>query len=134
VAAGSNGSNSAPAPGGYYRDNAPVAWGVIGPNGEKYSSFGIDTVIVIRPGYYQVVFENRANVLTVGPKGEQMPELSPIVQLTGFNQPEYWMTADWSFVNQTDQYFDRSILVVTSYQSETEAATFSIHVFGRLRE
>lgn len=45
------GDNGTAPPGGFYADNAPMAWGHVGSSGYIYNSYGVDSIIVTGTQY-----------------------------------------------------------------------------------
>ncbi len=53
-----DGTSGPPVKGGYYRDNACLAWAIIGASGSIWEDFGVDTCERLSEGYYRIHLEN----------------------------------------------------------------------------
>jgi hypothetical protein len=129
---GGEAGNSAPAPGAIYRDNAPMAWGLIGSRGEMISSFGIESVThTPNSGTYTVLLSNPAAYATYA--SVRVPSLAPIVQpsiITDIAVPV--LAYSWFFLPQGSPNYDRTVMVyVRNAQGAQVDSGFSIIVFGR---
>jgi hypothetical protein len=78
--AGSNaGTTGPPVVGAYYRDNAPMAWGLIDRNGKLVEGFGIVSVThnTNNPGVYEIVLANPAELFP--PTNPTAVGLAPVI-------------------------------------------------------
>jgi hypothetical protein len=123
VAAEAAGSN-APAPGGFYRDNAPMAWALVNTDGTIISGFGISRVAHGTTGSYTVTLANDAEIDATS----KYPMLAPMVQATGLGTAPVPTSVGWFFraTNAHD-----IIIRMQNAQGLGEDSPFSIIVFGR---
>lgn len=127
------GTGQAPDPGVMYRDNLPLAWGLVNSEGTIVTDFGIASVQHIGPGQYEIVLDNPGLMIQV-PKGRTVPSYAPMVQPSLLSTAGLPLFAQWFFTpGTTDQ--DRHISVRTfvlqdGLQNAVDVG-FSIIVFGR---
>ncbi|MBC8144902.1 MAG: hypothetical protein H7X80_04900 [bacterium] len=127
------GSAEARNPGSLFRDNAPMAWGLIGSEGDIVSDYGISSVQHIGPGQYEIVLDN-AGVMVPVPKGRNVPSYAPIVQPTLMTDSGLPIIAQWFFrpgAADQDQHISVRTFVLQNGSSGPADAAFSIVVFGR---
>lgn len=127
------GSAPAPDPGTLFRDNAPMAWGLVAPDGTLIADFGIASVTHTGTGQYEVLLDNAAVMVAV-PKGRNVPALAPSVQPSLLSDIGTPLSIQWAFrPGSTAQ--DRLISVATYAAPNGEQIPvdvgFSIIVFGR---
>lgn len=127
------GSSAAPDPGTLFRDNAPMAWGLVTGDGELLTDFGIARVSRTGIGQYEVLLDNPAIMVTI-PKGRNVPSLAPVIQPTYLTDTGLPLGVQWSFAPGTATQ-DRQISVRTFSSPNGEPlatdAAFSIIIFGR---
>ncbi|MCC7438283.1 MAG: hypothetical protein IT211_07260 [Armatimonadetes bacterium] len=130
--AGGNAAASAPAIGGYYRDNAPIAWGLIDDDGAILSDFGILRVNAAGAGIYEVTLNN--SVSTVPVKGGVVPAMSVAISIEA-QQGELQPTiASWSFKPKsggTGVETNVIVVLIRTTQGEQLNRRFALQVFGR---
>jgi len=130
VAAANAPTSASPAVGGYYRDNAPVAWALIDSNGTRISDFGLSRVAHQSgaPGQYEIQLRNPMQI----PAGSNVPALAAVVTVEGSLDGTAPVFAYWSF-KKGGNGFDPSTIVVTIRTLENLGVDrrFSIQVFGR---
>ena len=115
--------STAPAPGGFYRDNAPMAWALVNADGTIISGFGIAQVAHGTTGSYTVTLANDAAIDATS----KYPMLAPTVQATGLGSVSPY-TASWFF--RATNAHDIFVQMRTA-QGGVEDSPFSIIVFGR---
>jgi len=130
VAGGQAGATAVPDRGGLYRDNVPLAWGVISPNGSVLSDFGIASVMLGSGQVYEVVMDNPAN--SIPGTNPLTPAFSPQITIGG---PTYdgFVVPRWGYKRLPTGNYDMSTIVVRFLDPQGLPATapFSIVVFGR---
>jgi hypothetical protein len=133
------GATKAPAAGGYYRDNAPVAWATIARNGTVISDFGVKSVTLnAADSSYLIVFDRPLASTAIG--AANAPDIAPIITVGGLpNQftevtPVY---AYWTFHQSAtkDYDLDQVVVHINAFQAAGQGSAvtrpFSIVVFGR---
>jgi hypothetical protein len=127
------GSAQAPEPGSLFRDNAPIAWGLINEDGTILSDFGIRSVQKTGTGQYEVVLDIPAVMVPV-PKGRNAPSYAPMIQPTALSDIGAPIVGQWSFKPGATDENRRIVVRTTSSVTGTASpvdASFSIIVFGR---
>jgi hypothetical protein len=139
VAGESSGTNpkNAPAAGGYYRDNAPIAWAAITRGGTIVSDFGVATVAIQQDSSYLITFDNPLQSATI--TDISVPEFSPVITIGGLPGQidaapvySYWVYHR----NPTGDYDSKSLYVKMGTilgpgQTTPTTRPFTITVFGR---
>lgn len=133
VAAAAAGAGPA-APGGYYRDNAPIAWGTIDFDGSVIAEFGLasvrynDTIAA-----YIIRLDNDVPVSTK-PAG---PALSVMITSCGTIEGGAPSIGQWSYYadKQTGTISSNTFIVRIFFGSSGQSGQgpFSLQVFGRPR-
>jgi len=130
VAGGQAGPIAVPDRGGMYRDNVPVAWGVIAANGAILSDFGIAGVNFGTGQVYEIVLDNPAG--SIPGATPATPAFSPQITIGG---PTYdgFVIPRWSYKRLPSGSYDHAIIVVRFLDAQGFPATapFSIVVYGR---
>lgn len=132
VAGGSAGATGTPAAGGYYRDNAPIAWGLVDADGAILSDFGILRVNAAGAGIYEVTLNN--SVSTVPVKGGVVPAMSVAISIEAQQGETQPMVASWSFKPKsggTGVETNVIVVLVRTIQGEQLNRRFALQVFGR---
>lgn len=133
VVADTLGSSATPDPGTLYRDNTPIAWGLVSADGTLLADVGIESVTQTGTGGYDVLLDNAAVMVAV-PKGRNVPVLAPMIQPSLLSDIGAPLVAQWSFRPGTPNQ-DRLIVVQTFAWQNGESiptdAAFAITVFGR---
>ena len=130
--AGGNAAASAPAVGGYYRDNAPIAWGLIDNDGAILSDFGILRVNAAGAGIYEVTLNN--SVSTVSVKGGVVPAMSVAISIEAQQGESQPTIASWSFKPKsggTGVETNVIVVLIRTAQGEQLSRRFALQVFGR---
>ncbi len=131
VAGGSSGNAGTPTAGGYYRDNAPIAWGQVLPDGSLLADFGIKSVThePNNPGLFVVELENSLAVDALS-----RPELSVVVTPrapVGVSAQPVFAVWDYALDKATNQPLDNSFEVYVRNMEIGQDVPFSVVVFGR---
>ncbi|HVK39840.1 MAG TPA: hypothetical protein VNA88_14990 [Candidatus Kapabacteria bacterium] len=133
VVADTLGSRTAPDPGTIYRDNTPMAWGLVAADGTLLADVGIESVTKTGNGGYDVLLDNSAVMVAV-PKGRDAPAMAPMIQPSLLSDIGAPLIAQWSFRAGVPAQ-DRLIVVQTFVSQNGETiptdAAFAITVFGR---
>jgi len=130
--AGGSANAGAPAVGGYYRDNAPMAWGLIDSDGAILSDFGILRVNAAGAGIYEVTLNNSASTVTV--KGGTVPALSVGISIEAQQGETQPLVASWSFKPKpsgTGAETNVIVVLIRTIQGEQLNRRFALQVFGR---
>ena len=130
VAAGN--APKAPSPGAYYRDNAPVAWGTVGQNGNILAGFGIARTSYNANGQFYLVELNNP----VDSSGSKPVVLGLSVNITGggVENPGSPVMGQWSYYRDpANGEISRTKFQVRLYgfSGGTVQGAFSMQVFGR---
>ena len=131
VAGGSSGDEGTPVPGGFYHDNAPIAWGQILPDGSLLGDFGIKAVTHSpnNPGVFIVELDNSLAVdefnrpqfsVVVTPRTQAEPTAQPV-----------FGTWDYAIDGSTNQPLDNSVEIFIRNLETGVDIPFSVVVFGR---
>lgn len=123
---GENANASAPAPGGFYRDNAPMAWGLVNGNGSVIGGFGISKITYTpnQPGQYLITLSTPAAIDAT----TNAPQLAPVLQIMGLGDT----TEVYSIRANLRSGSSREILVrVFNIEGRPANASFSVIVMGR---
>lgn len=132
------GSKNAPVAGGYYRDNAPVAWGTIGRDGSIISDFGISSVSLQPDSSFIIIFDHELAATQVS--GQAAPDVAVTITVGGVPGSIDQLPAYTYWTYRRDpaggEGFDKKSIIVrivgiTAGQSLPTARPFSIVVFGR---
>ncbi len=123
-----------PSPGAYYRDNAPIAWGTIGQNGNVLAGFGLARVSFNANGqYYLVELDN-----PVDSSGIKPVVLGLSVNITGggTEDPGSPVMGQWSYYRDpTSGQISTTKFLVRLYglygTGGSVSGPFSLQVFGR---
>lgn len=125
------GNTNVPEPGGFYRDNAPIAWGQVQADGSLLADFGIARVLNTpnNPGIYLVEFDNGVTVNSNNQPGFAVvvtPSMQPSVTAP-------MLVAGWEYAIDQATLLPRNDAVVVFIRSidQGQNAKFSIAVFGR---
>ncbi len=136
------GSGGTPVGGGYYRDNAPMAWGLVQRDGTLSADFGITSVTwQASTAAYEVTLDRAATTARV--VDVDVPQLVPVITVGGVGVdpgsadavPTYVV---WSFKRLVSgNGYDPKVILVRFYsivsfgQGQTTQRPFSISIMGR---
>lgn len=128
------GTTTAPSPGALYRDNAPIAWGIIQPDGNIVSDFGIASVLKPSDQGYEITLNNPVRLVTYGTF--VVPAVAPVILPGGSLPPttdQQRVFTTWNFKRDVTGALDPRIIVVRfiDIQGAPVAMPFSIVIFGR---
>ncbi|MEO5929600.1 MAG: hypothetical protein ABIR47_06685 [Candidatus Kapaibacterium sp.] len=133
VAGEVSGDGGKPGAGGYYRDNAPMAWGIVSSDGTLRSGFGIDSVRRSNLLYIIYLSNSAAGIVPTNPASP--PAFAPMVTQgdvsSGTATPAFM---SWSYaVDPKKQGYLMNVVVVKAGTTDGVAtsAAFSVVVFGR---
>jgi hypothetical protein len=137
VARDTAGPLNPPAIGGFYRDNAPIAWGTVYTDGRVVADFGIESVVLQPDNTYLVTLSNPVRTVTF--LDQQVPDMAPMISLAGISKegepetvPAY---TTWTYRRNGNDYDPKSFFVkvytIASGQGSIARRPFSIVVFGR---
>lgn len=132
VAGGSATATGSPAVGGYYRDNAPIAWGLVDADGTILSDFGILRVNFAGSGIYEVTLNNPVSTVTV--KGSAIPAMSVAISVEAQQGETQPTVASWSFKPKsggTGVENNVIVVLIRTIQGEQLSRRFALQVFGR---
>jgi len=136
VAGETAGTLGTPVPGGYYRDNAPLAWGTVGANGSVIGGFGMTSSFDTKDSTYTITLVNK--VQTSSPTGTQIPQIAVMITPGGAFPPGEDLSpvfTQWKFKRDSNSYSSSEIIVkftkVAQQVSSSAVAPFSIVIFGR---
>ncbi|MDB5035603.1 MAG: hypothetical protein JWQ98_2844 [Chlorobi bacterium] len=133
VSGETSGDAGKPGPGALYRDNAPMAWGIVSSDGTLRSGFGIDSVR--RAGLLYAVYLSNSAAAIIPADPSSPPALAPMITqgdvTSGTGTPAFmsWLYA----TNPKKQGYLMNVVVVKAGNIDGAAtsAAFSIVVFGR---
>jgi hypothetical protein len=120
---GESADRKTPSPGGYYRDNAPIAWALVAADGSVLGGFGIASVAHNTTGNYTITLSNPAQIDV----DSKQPKLAPMIQPTGLSGPAN-VTSNWYFRASNGVNI---FVQMRNGQGLGEDEAFSIIVFGR---
>lgn len=128
------GTTAAPSPGALYRDNAPIAWGLIQPDGSIVSDFGIASVQKPSDQGYEITLDNPVRLVTYGTF--VVPAVAPVILPGGHLPPtteQARVFAMWNFKRNPTGDLNPRVIVVRfiDIQGATISIPFSIVIFGR---
>ncbi len=136
VAGETAGTLGSPAPGGYYRDNAPLAWGTVSAEGVLAGGFGMTTSFDTKDSTYTITLANK--VQTTSPTGTLIPQIAVMITPGGAVPPGEDLSpvfTQWKFKRESNGLNTGAITVKftkAAQQVTTSAvAPFSIVIFGR---
>ncbi len=130
VAGSDSDPTAAPASGAIYRDNAPIAWGLIEAGGSLTADFGIARVShqAGTPGLYEITLDNAVEELPVA----KSLALSVMVTLDGGNEGESMLIPSWTFKQGASGLDTKTFRVlIRNVEGVRQDRRFSVVVFGR---
>jgi hypothetical protein len=123
------GPATAPVAGALYRDNVPMAWGVVESDGSLISNFGIKSVTKMNDSSYEVTLNTMPQGVSRG--GFVVPDISPVITMGGYNIQGFYVPS-WVYKRGPTGY-ERQVFIVRIRDIEgfNVSTPFSIQVFGR---